>query len=77
MKQLVGKAIFLSGAFALQPVKLWSPGSPEATAIAIEEAKEATVTTNQQIVNDIPDWCLNLPTSTFALYRCGMRVQQP
>ncbi len=72
MKQLVGKAILVGGAFALAACQTVEPGSPEATAIAIKEAKEETVTTNQQIVNDIPDWCLNVPTSTFALYRCGI-----
>ena len=72
MKKLVGKAILVSGAFALAACQTVEPGSPEATAIAIKEAKEETVTTNQQIVNDIPDWCLNVPTSTFALYRCGI-----
>ena len=72
MKHLFGKAILVGGVFALAACQTVEPGSPEATAIAIKEAKEETVTTNQQIVSDIPDWCLNVPSSNFALYRCGI-----
>ena len=72
MKEHFGRVILLGGAFALAACQSVEPGSPEATAIAIKEAKEETVTTNQQVIRDIPDWCLNLPTSNLALYRCGI-----
>jgi len=72
MKEHFGSVILLGGAFALAACQSVEPGSPEATAIAIKEAKEEKVIKNQQVVSDIPDWCLNLPTSSLALYRCGI-----
>ena len=37
-----------------------------------EAAKTDTISNNQQIVNNTPDWCLNLPQSNLAIYRCGI-----
>ena len=37
-----------------------------------EAAKTDTISNNQQIVNNTPDWCLNLPQSDLAIYRCGI-----
>ena len=37
-----------------------------------EAAKSETISNNQQIVADTPDWCLNLPQSNLAIYRCGI-----
>ena len=36
-----------------------------------EKTKTETTLKNQQIVFETPDWCLNLPESNIALYRCG------
>ena len=41
-------------------------------AKAAQEAKTETVSNNQRIVNNTPDWCLNLPQSNLAIYRCGI-----
>ena len=35
-------------------------------------AKIETMSTNQQIVNNTPNWCVNLPQSNLAIYRCGI-----
>ena len=72
MKQFFFKATLVSGALFLTACQTVEPGSPEATAIAIETAKSEKVETNQQIVSDIPDWCLNVPASDLALYGCGI-----
>ena len=48
-----------------------SPGTPEAKAQAIVEQEKKAVEAVEQTVGDIPDWCLQLPTSDFALYACG------
>ena len=47
------------------------PGTPEsAVAIAVKkEEVEAEVV--ETTANNFPDWCLNLPSSDFALYACG------
>ena len=37
-----------------------------------EAAKTETISNNQNIVNNTPDWCLNLPQSNLAIYRCGI-----
>ena len=37
-----------------------------------EAAKTETISNNQKIVNKTPDWCLNLPQSNLAIYRCGI-----
>lgn len=72
MKHVYLKAALCSSLLLLTACQTVEPGTPEAHALAIKEAKEETSSTNQQIVNDIPDWCLNVPTSDFALYRCGI-----
>ena len=72
MKHFYLKAAFYSSLLLVTACQTVEPGTPEAQALAIKEAKEETSSTNQQIVNDIPDWCLNVPTSDFALYRCGI-----
>ena len=63
-------ALWLFG--TLQACKSAAPGSPEAKAIAIQEAVEETEEANEQIVSEIPDWCTQLPSSDFALYACGI-----
>ena len=47
------------------------PGSPEAAIKIAQEAKEEKEEAVEQIVSDIPDWCLNIPSSNSALYACG------
>ena len=47
------------------------PGSPEAAIKIAQEVKEEKEDTVEQIVSDIPDWCLNIPSSNSALYACG------
>lgn len=37
-----------------------------------EKTKTENTLKNQQIVIETPDWCLNLPESNIALYRCGV-----
>ena len=37
-----------------------------------EKTKTENTLKNQQIVLETPDWCLNLPESNIALYRCGV-----
>ena len=37
-----------------------------------EKSKTETILKNQQIVIKTPDWCLNLPESNIALYKCGV-----
>ena len=37
-----------------------------------EKTKTENTLKNQQIVLETPDWCLNLPESNIALYRCGI-----
>ena len=37
-----------------------------------EKTKTENTLQNQQIVLETPDWCLNLPESNIALYRCGV-----
>lgn len=38
----------------------------------VHAAKKETISNHQQLVNDTPDWCLNLPQSNLAIYRCGI-----
>ena len=47
------------------------PGSPEAAIKIAQEVKEDKEEAVEQIVSDIPDWCLNIPSSNSALYACG------
>ena len=47
------------------------PGSPEAAIKIAQEVKEEKEEAVEQIVSDIPDWCLNIPSSNSALYACG------
>ena len=72
MRQFFCKATLISGALFLAACQTVETGSPEATANADDAAKSENITPNQQVVNDIPDWCLNLPASETALYRCGI-----
>ncbi len=37
-----------------------------------EAAETEAISNNQQIVNNTPDWCFNLPQSNLAIYRCGI-----
>ena len=47
------------------------PGSPEAAIKIAQEVKEEKEEAVEQIVSNIPDWCLNMPSSNSALYACG------
>ena len=62
---LAAAALFLTSCQTTQP------GSPEATIEAAEKAEEVKVEAAEQTVSDIPDWCLNLPSSSNALFACG------
>ena len=55
------------GAKESPSVQAAQKAADEAQAVATE-----TISNNQQIVNNTPDWCLNLPQSTIAIYRCGI-----
>jgi len=47
------------------------PGSPESAAKLAKEAEEIKVAQVETVASEIPDWCLNIPSSDFALYACG------
>ena len=47
------------------------PGSPEAAIKIAQEVKEEKEEAVEQISSDIPDWCLNPPSSNSAFYACG------
>lgn len=64
----ISSLIILSALAACQTTQ---PGSPEATIKAAAKAEEVKVEAAEQIVSDIPDWCLNIPTSDSGLYACG------
>ena len=55
------------GAKESPSVQAAQKAADEAQAVATE-----TISNNQQIVNNTPDWCLNLPQSNLAIYRCGI-----
>jgi hypothetical protein len=57
---------------ALSACQTTQPGSPEAIIKAAEKAEEVKVEAAEQIVSDMPDWCLNIPGSDNALFACGM-----
>ena len=68
MKYLFRVFVALGLLGILQACQTVAPDSPEAKSMAIQETEEAT----EQIVSDIPDWCMELPSSDFALYACGI-----
>ena len=41
----------------------------------IEKKATSEKSKSTQVVNDIPDWCAQLPSSDFALYACGIGIQ--
>ena len=41
-------------------------------ALDTAEVSQQTLTPEETIVSNMPDWCLNLPSSEVALYRCGI-----
>ena len=41
-------------------------------ALDTAEVSQQTLTPEETIVSNMPDWCLNLPSSDVALYRCGI-----
>ena len=47
------------------------PGSPEAALKIKKEAIEKKQEKVKETVSKIPSWCLKMPKSNFALYRCG------
>ena len=67
---LFSSIIFLSGMLSAC-VTSPKPGSPEAAIKIAQEVKEEKEEAVEQIVSDIPDWCLNMPSSNSALYACG------
>ena len=68
------RSLLLSSVFvllALSGCQTTKPGTPEAAIKAAEKVEESKIEAAETIVSDIPDWCLNLPTSSSALYACG------
>ena len=47
------------------------PGTPEATLKLKKEAIEQQQKKVEKTVSSVPKWCLKLPKSNYALYRCG------
>ena len=41
-------------------------------AVDTAEVSQQTLTPEETIVSNMPDWCLNLPSSEVALFRCGI-----
>lgn len=58
---LVGGLFFLAGCKTV-----------DEEALETAEASQQALTTEETIVSNMPDWCLNLPSSDMALYRCGI-----
>ena len=46
-------------------------GSPEAAIKIAQEVKEEKEDTVEQVVDNIPDWCLSIPSSSLARLACG------
>ena len=60
---------------ALTGCQTTQPGSPEAVIKAAAKSEEAKVDAAEQKVSDIPDWCLNIPSSdsgSLCLWRRGI-----
>ena len=47
------------------------PGTPESAAAIIAKKEEEDAEIVETTATNFPDWCLNLPSSDFALYACG------
>ena len=60
--------IVLTFLTACQTTKL---SSTEAAIKAEEKVEELKVEASEQIVSNIPDWCLNIPSSDSSLFACG------
>ena len=61
------RLILIGGLFLLAACK-----TVDEEALDIAEVSQQTLTTEETIVSNMPDWCLNLPSSEVALYRCGI-----
>ena len=61
------RLILVGGLFFLAACK-----TVDEEALETAEASQQDLTTEETIVSNMPDWCLNLPSSDMALYRCGI-----
>ena len=61
------RLILIGGLFLLAACK-----TVDEEALDIAEVSQQTLTPEETIVSNMPDWCLNLPSSEVALYRCGI-----
>ena len=61
------RLILVGGLFFLAACK-----TVDEEALETAEASQQALTTEETIVSNMPDWCLNLPSSDMALYRCGI-----
>lgn len=70
MKNIITTLVVLSSFGILQActAKL---GSPEAKLIAKKESIEKAQDEVEEVVDNIPDWCVNPPQSGVAIYVCG------
>ena len=72
MKQLfLSTSIIIISGFLGACSTIPKPGSPEAAIKIAKEVKEEKEDAVEQIVGDIPDWCLSIPSSNFARLACG------
>ena len=61
------RLILIGGLFLLAACK-----TVDEEAVDTAEVSQQTLTPEETIVSNMPDWCLNLPSSEVALYRCGI-----
>jgi len=61
------RLILIGGLFLLAACK-----TVDEEALDTAEVSQQTLTPEETIVSNMPDWCLNLPSSEVALYRCGI-----
>lgn len=61
------RSILIGGLFLLAACK-----TVDEEALDTAEVSQQTLTPEETIVSNMPDWCLNLPSSEVALYRCGI-----
>ena len=60
----------------VENINVPTPGTPESAAAIIAKKEEEEAEIVETTANNFPDWCLNLPTSDFALYACGTGFHQ-
>jgi len=61
------RLILIGGLFLLAACK-----TVDEEALDTAEVSQQTLTPEETIISNMPDWCLNLPSSEVALYRCGI-----